>query len=352
MKTLISAMSGSSDGFALIDSTGHVIFWNNSLEIITGISFSSAKSQTIWKIQNGLLLNGNLLNKKKDFWRKQTIICLAQEKNNERTELNFTRRDGSQVVIEMHFHSFIHCNEVFFCVFINDITKRKQIEISSETALQVLRHDLISPLQAIMGFSSLDLIGDASVEELLKYLQLIHKGAETMDQMAKASLLLGRMEQGEISLEKEATGLFEFINDLRKEYSFLDCASTVNLKVIFDHKKMTTLEQSEIKIERSLFKSLLINLLRNAAEASPSNHNEISLSTSWEAKEMIFAVNNFGEVPLNIQERLFQKYATSGKFNGNGLGLYSAKLIALAHGGNINYYPKDGATTFLVSIPA
>lgn len=351
METLITAMSGSSDGFALVNSTGKVISWNPSLEKITGISQASAKNQTIWQIQNGLMLNGNLLSQDKDFWRNQTINSLAQEKNSERTELNFTRSDGSKVVIEMHFHTFVQGSEVFFCVFVTDISKRKQIEIASETGLQILRHDLISPLQAILGFSSLALLGDASPEELLNYFQFIHTSAERMDQMAKASLLLGRMEQGDIVVKKEAIGIFDFIKDIKKEYSFLEIASTINLMVRLDHKKMITLEQSEIKVERGLFQSLLINLVRNAAEASPPDSSEISLTVSWECKNIIFSIHNFGDVPVVIQERLFQKYATSGKFNGNGLGLYSAKLIAKAHGGDISYHPQEGETTFRVSIP-
>jgi signal transduction histidine kinase len=63
------------------------------------------------------------------------------------------------------------------------------------------------------------------------------------------------------------------------------------------------------------------------------------------------AVINQGEVPAEIRERFFEKYATSGKSRGTGLGTYSARLIARAHGGDIAMQSQSGTVTVTVTLP-
>ncbi|MBN8839327.1 MAG: TonB-dependent receptor plug domain-containing protein [Sphingomonadales bacterium] len=52
-----------------------------------------------------------------------------------------------------------------------------------------------------------------------------------------------------------------------------------------------------------------------------------------------------GDVPEAIRERFFEKYATSGKRGGTGLGTYTARLVAQAHGGSIELQTGQGEGT-------
>ena len=47
-------------------------------------------------------------------------------------------------------------------------------------------------------------------------------------------------------------------------------------------------------------------------------------------------IKNRGLVPTDIREKFFEKYITSNKEKGAGLGTYSAKLIAETMGGKIS----------------
>jgi len=59
-----------------------------------------------------------------------------------------------------------------------------------------------------------------------------------------------------------------------------------------------------------------------------------------------------GTVPESIRDHFFKKYVTAGKLKGTGLGTYSAKLIAEAHGGMINMQSsEDSGTTVTVQLP-
>jgi two-component system, sensor histidine kinase and response regulator len=56
-------------------------------------------------------------------------------------------------------------------------------------------------------------------------------------------------------------------------------------------------------------------------------------------------IHNQGSVPADIRDRFFEKFATSGKKFGTGLGTYSAKLIAETLGGSVHLTTSDASGT-------
>src|SRR5262249_22098565 len=79
----------------------------------------------------------------------------------------------------------------------------------------------------------------------------------------------------------------------------------------------------------------------------------VMVTTRREVASVVVAVHNRGEIPAAIVDRFFDKYSTYGKTHGNGLGNYSAFLIARAHGGGIDAATSSTAgTTVTVVLPA
>jgi signal transduction histidine kinase len=104
-----------------------------------------------------------------------------------------------------------------------------------------------------------------------------------------------------------------------------------------------------------LIKSMLDNLLKNAAEACPDGglvtvNLRSQLIDSQKMAEI--ELHNPGEVPLEVRDSFFEPYATAGKKTGSGLGTYSARLIALAHGGDIKFTSsREQGTNVMVWLP-
>jgi len=100
---------------------------------------------------------------------------------------------------------------------------------------------------------------------------------------------------------------------------------------------------------------LVHNLARNAIEAMPETRRGKFVITVKRAKDdalvVSFADNGPG-IPKDIEHRLFQSFATSGKKGGTGLGLAIVKKIAEEHGGTIEVESssKSGAT-FVLRLP-
>jgi len=103
--------------------------------------------------------------------------------------------------------------------------------------------------------------------------------------------------------------------------------------------------------EESLIQDMFTNILKNALEASP-DQKTVTITCIFTEKDLHILVHNHGIVPESIRHNFFEKYITFGKSCGTGLGTYSAKLIAEAHGGQISFSTseKDG-TTVIISLP-
>jgi len=93
------------------------------------------------------------------------------------------------------------------------------------------------------------------------------------------------------------------------------------------------------------------NLIKNALEASPEGA-AVTISMDRESSGVV-RIHNPGVVPKEIREHFFDKYVTSGKSSGTGLGTYSARLIAETQGGKIALSTSESdGTTISVLLPA
>jgi signal transduction histidine kinase len=88
------------------------------------------------------------------------------------------------------------------------------------------------------------------------------------------------------------------------------------------------------------------NLIVNAVEASPRAAS-LTIRVREEGEEVAVRIHNYGVVPDDVRDRFFERYATSGKKRGTGLGTYSARLIARTHGGDISFTSTEQEGTWV-----
>lgn len=215
-----------------------------------------------------------------------------------------------------------------------DIAERKRLEGLREKGISAARHDLRDPLQSILsGLELLDRHRDAAEREGI--LDSLKEKARSALELLDKSLELFRMARGDYSLEPEDFDLPPLLRKLRDRLARLAERRGVTVHFHLDGDPLEKTDSWPIRAEERLVESLLLNLLKNALEASPE-HNAISLNARTERDCWILDVHNQGEVPENLRDCLFEPYTTAGKPHGTGLGTYSARLIAEAHGGSIS----------------
>ncbi len=102
--------------------------------------------------------------------------------------------------------------------------------------------------------------------------------------------------------------------------------------------------------DAALLKSMLMNLLKNAHQAS--RKGDIRLSVRTIPPHVQIDLRNDGEVPHSIRNTLFDKMVKGPESSGMGLGTYSAKLTVERHGGTLALDTSEpGYTTFRITLP-
>jgi signal transduction histidine kinase len=226
-----------------------------------------------------------------------------------------------------------------------DITQRVRFEHFREDVERITRHDLKTPLSAFTALPDL-LLEDANLTERQReFIRLMRDAGTRMLAMINLSLDLYKMETGAYSLPPER---LDFAAVARQALSAaLPLAQSLDVGLELDDASGGPLP---MRGDDLLCLSLIDNLLKNALEASQRGERvQLRLSRGTGAE---LAIRNHGEVPRDVRERFFEKYATSGKTSGTGLGTYSARMAARAHGGEVVLDASEpGCTTVRVLLP-
>jgi signal transduction histidine kinase len=104
-----------------------------------------------------------------------------------------------------------------------------------------------------------------------------------------------------------------------------------------------------LRMDREKIKQVLINLIRNAIEATPEG-GSIAVSTRQNEGAFVIRVADTG-VGIGPGIDVFDFFTTT-KRGGTGLGLPIARRIVEGHGGSLNYESEPGrGSVFAVSLP-
>ncbi len=238
---------------------------------------------------------------------------------------------------------------------LSDIGERKKAEAMREDVEKVIRHDLKSPLGAMGNAAELlEMLGPLNAEQT-HVLAELRALAKRMYGLISLSLDLRAMETGQYALTPAPLDLCAAIEALRSELRPLIDGKELSLRVEQEAAGPPIDGQIDRPLmvlgERRLVDTVFVNLLKNAAEASPQG-GEILVRLRVEEGFAVAALHNTGAVPPDIRERFFEKYATSGKAHGTGLGTYSARLMVRALNGSIELDTSEpDATTLVVRLP-
>jgi len=254
-----------------------------------------------------------------------------------------------RICVEVRQTSITWENSPATLVSLRDITERKQMEQIKDDVGRILQHDLITPLNPIISLPQILSEDPNLTEEQKQYLGMISKAGNRMLGMIRLSLNLYKMEQGTFVFSPEPVDLLDTFRDILADLSERVRSKKVFIRVVFKGLLVLPQDSFWVAAEPTLCYSLFSNLLLNAIEASPVS-GVVSISLDQDELAHV-RIHNSGVVPQNIRSKFFEKYVTSGKAHGTGLGTYSAKLITTTMGGNILMETgQESGTTLTVSL--
>ena len=210
---------------------------------------------------------------------------------------------------------------------------------SREDVERIARHDIKTPLGSLAAAPGLLRAGcDPSPREEV-VLRMMEKAANRALDMVNLSLDLYQMENGSYVFHPRPVNLSEMLQSVLHDLAVHAHSKSVRLVIVGDEPAVY------VQGDDSLCYSIIANLTKNAIEAAPEN-SDVTL-TVLDGSDVQLHIHNLGEVPRALKDNFFDKYSTSGKKGGSGLGTYSAHLLARVQGGTLTLASSSAAGTTL-----
>ncbi len=219
-----------------------------------------------------------------------------------------------------------------------------------EEVERITRHDLKTPLNAVLTVPGMLAGEDNLTAEQVEMLQMLEESGWRMLDIINSSMDMMRMELGQYQLRPVPVEVLGLVGQIRGETREVLRGKGLRVLPSLDGKPVEKGAQLWLPGEKSLYYSMLANLLKNAAEASPpAGCIALDFSTG---ESTIIRIHNQGAVPPEIRDKFFEKFVTAGKEGGTGLGTYSARLITTTLGGTIAMETsRERGTMITIELP-
>lgn len=226
---------------------------------------------------------------------------------------------------------------------IRHVLEQQEIE-SWKNLTRVLTHEIMNSLTPILSLSKTLISADYTQPSDPEQQQLIRQALQ--------------------AIHHRSQGLLDFVENYRKLTRLpAPSYSTIPADELFSHLRKlfhdphVTFDQPypgfTFRADRGQMEQLLINLVKNAREASaPAGGIEVSLRRDVDTDEVLLSVQDHGTgIPADVQERIFVPFFTT-KPDGSGIGLSLCKQIAYQHHGYLSVRSAPGkGSRFVLRIP-
>lgn len=231
----------------------------------------------------------------------------------------------------------------------------KELNYEKNEMLDLVTHNLRSPLGSIIGFaSSIKTIKDLSNDEIDLYSAQILLSGKRMLKMIRDLLDINTIESGKYKLNKEDIDIFSFIEDLLINYSDQLKEKRISISLKIENRKSLKNQVFILNVDEEWFAQIIDNLVSNAIKFSPYDKNIVIELISKNKKKQIKIIDEGQGISDKDQTLLFKKFArlSSKPTNGetsSGLGLSIVKKMVEIMDGQIYCDSQLGkGSTFIV----
>jgi signal transduction histidine kinase len=272
-----------------------------------------------------------------------------------RLERVLLARDGREIPIELTSGLVGTGDNLFFSVFVHDITERRAIARMKDEFVATVSHELRTPLTAISA--SLALLAEGMAGDLPADAQgLVNVANASSGRLVRLIgdvLDIQKMEAGRMGFERAVQPLMPVAESAVASMEAYAAQSGVTLACVAAPGAGGLMAE----VDRDRLAQVLTNLLSNAIKFSePGAMVRTRLEAHGERARLAVVDEGTG-IPESFRERVFQRFAQadgadSRRKGGTGLGLSICKTIVEEHGGAIWFDSAEGmGTTFYVELP-
>ncbi|HRH32434.1 MAG TPA: HAMP domain-containing sensor histidine kinase, partial [bacterium] len=240
----------------------------------------------------------------------------------------------------------------------------KLVDKAKSEFVSVASHQLRTPLSIINWYLELLESGDSGVldTEQRTFVEEIAKSSKRMVMLVNTLLDVSRLELGSLKLDEKLTDVSAVVAHAVNELHYK--VEEQKLKVITEFAKIP-----KIFLDDRHFESVVQNIFANALKYTPEG-GEVRLRVVESAAGETFGGKKLSQasiaveisdtgygIPKQQQDKIFDKFFRADNVldkdePGTGLGLYIAKSVIEAMGGNIWFVSREGkGSTFYITVP-
>lgn len=265
---------------------------------------------------------------------------------------------GTRYVVDPNLVALIVLILSMFLLSVSFIIIRSLERIAEANRLKsefisVVSHQLRSPLSNLKWSTELMMSGRlgeiAGKQE--EYLKIIRENIVRMGELVSDLLMVSRIEQGRLPLQRVDFSLKEMTEQIINKYK--PYAEASNIEITFNAADSLP----KAFADASQMKSVVENLLDNAIRYIKGK-GSIKITIEEKKGNLLFGIEDTGVgIPEKDKKHIFQKFFRSANVmkhqtQGSGLGLYIVKSIVEKSGGKIWFNSKEGkGTTFWFTLP-
>ena len=229
---------------------------------------------------------------------------------------------------------------------------------AKSTFLSNMSHDIRTPMNAIIGFTTLALSNIDNTQRVRDYLGKILSSSNHLLSLINDILDMSRIESGKIHLEETEVSLSDVLHDLKTIIS-----GQIHAKQLELYMDAMDVANEDVYCDKTRLNQVLLNLLSNAVKFTPAGGTvSVRLKQLPEAVkgcalyEIRVKDNGIGMSP-EFAQKIFSPFerertSTVSKIQGTGLGMAITKNIVEMMGGTIEVQTEQGkGTEFIVRLP-
>ena len=229
---------------------------------------------------------------------------------------------------------------------------------AKSTFLSNMSHDIRTPMNAIIGFTTLAVSNIDEKKRVQDYLGKILSSSNHLLSLINDILDMSRIESGKIHLEETEVSLSEVLHDLKTIIS-----GQIHAKQLELYMDAMDVTNEDVYCDKTRLNQVLLNLLSNAVKFTPAG-GTVSVrirqchgtQKGSELYEIRVKDNGIG-MSQEFVQKIFSPFerertSTVSRTQGTGLGMAITKNIVDMMGGTIEVQTEQGkGTEFIVRLP-
>ena len=238
------------------------------------------------------------------------------------------------------------------------VEKAESANRAKSTFLSNMSHDIRTPMNAIIGFTTLAISNIDDKDRVKDYLTKTLASSNHLLSLINDVLDMSRIESGKIHLEEVEVNLSDVLHDLKTIVSGQIYAK--QLELYMDAMDVT---DEDVYCDKTRLNQILLNLLSNAIKFTPAGG-----TVSVRVRQLAGKVRGCGQYEFRIKDngigmsqefaqKIFEPFerertSTVSGIQGTGLGMAITKNIVDMMGGTIEVQTAQGkGTEFTVCVP-